>query len=674
MELFLRKANLLDKKITFRWLNDETVRQNSFSHEKTSYEDHESWFEKTLKNENRSLFICMNFMMPVGQIRLDYTSEDRAVISYMVDEHSRGEGNGLKMLRLIEREALKKCPNGLTLVGEVIPGNTASERTFENAGYVKSKESSDECLVFEKKIDASSLKNFQGKSKKARNSNFEILRLIAMMMVITLHYIGKGGLIAPERADIKGGEFLFWGLECLSLVCVNAYVLISGYFMVGKKFRLSRLVELWCQIFFYSVVVAAALVLVGIVPLGETLSLYKQFIFLPASMGHYWFATAYIMLYIISPFLAKAMEHMNQRTHMILMLVLLTPLCFLKSIIPYELAIDDSGVSFVWFIALFVVAGYIRLYGMSFIDTKLKSFLLYIFSAFGILCFRYVASALAARIPAINLYSNVTDYNFFFVFTGALGLFGLFKNMHIRDNVITRFLVRIAPYTFGVYLLHEHLLLRYRWLGWLKVSEKYGIYRVLHLCGCVLIIMAVGIIVDMIRKLVFDVGEKLIIWGLGIYYAKQEVWDYLIFGGLATVVNWVVYLLFGYVILVPFLGYANESSQIVASGIIEKIMLSFTSCASLSNILAWVAAVLFAYWTNRNFVFHSQVKGFVAVLREFGTFVAARIFSFVVEQVLFVIMLGALGLSDVVTKLLLSVVVIVLNYIFSKLIIFKSNK
>lgn len=673
MELFLRKANALDKKITFRWLNDESVRKNSFNHEKTSYENHVSWFEKTLENDNRSLFICMNFMMPVGQIRLDYEDNDRAVISYMVDENARGEGNGLKMLRLIEREALKKCPKGVTLVGEVIPGNTASEKTFEKAGYTRVSEDADK-VVFEKKIDTEVIKNWPVKAKAVRNSNFEILRLIAMMMVITLHYIGKGGLIAPERADIKGSELLFWCLESLSLVCVNVYVLISGYFMIGRKFRLSKLAELWCQILFYSIGVPIVLVIAGIVPFGETLGLYKQFIFLPVTMGHYWFATAYIMMYILSPFLAKAMEHMHQRTHMILILAMLSILCFAKSIIPYDMAIDDSGVSFVWFLVLFVVAGYIRLYGIKGFEKASGCAWIYLLSAAGIICFRYVASALSIQLPAIDLYSNVTDYNFVFVFTGSLGLFCLFKNISFKDNCLTRFLVRIAPYTFGVYLLHEHLLLRYRWLEWFDVTKSYGAYRILHIIACVVIIMAIGIIVDIIRKLIFNVAGKVIIWGLGIYYAKQEVWDYLIFGALATIVNWLAYFLCGYVLLVPFLGYANESSQIVASGVIEKIYLSLTSCASLSNILAWVAAVLFAYWTNRNFVFHSETSGFVAVFKEFCTFVAARIFSFIVEQVLFVICLGTLGLSDVVTKLLLSVVVIVLNYIFSKLIIFKNKK
>ena len=93
-----------------------------------------------------------------------------------------------------------------------------------------------------------------------------------------------------------------------------------------------------------------------------------------------------------------------------------------------------------------------------------------------------------------------------------------------------------------------------------------------------------------------------------------------------------------------------------------------------ANVIAWIAAVLFAYWTNRNFVFRSTITGFAARLREFWQFVAARIFSFLVELVMFFVMIHILKMNDIVSKLIVGIVVIILNYIFSKLWVFKDNK
>ena len=90
----------------------------------------------------------------------------------------------------------------------------------------------------------------------------------------------------------------------------------------------------------------------------------------------------------------------------------------------------------------------------------------------------------------------------------------------------------------------------------------------------------------------------------------------------------------------------------------------------VANLIAWVVAVLFAYWTNRNFVFRSQIKDFVGIMKEFASFIGARIFSFVVEQVLFYMMVDRLLINDLISKLVISVVVIILNYIFSKMWIF----
>ncbi len=659
MELYLRKATQLDKKLIFDWANEAKTRNNSFHSEPILWEEHEAWFEKVLEAKDTFLFVCMDFMVPVGQIRVQLTSDRKGMISYSVEESHRGRGYGRTMLALLEKELIKNKLIGYTLIGETRPENEASGRAFLSQGYLRteaSKEKNCYCKEITAQHKETAEKNDTALQK--REAKFEILRVLAMMMIIVLHYLSKGELLGNITDGMNRANCWFWFLEAACLVSVNVYVLISGYFLVNSRFSLGKLVNLWCRILFYSIGVSVVLVITGVVDYRSILNFYDlQFFCLPTINGHYWFATSYVIFYLLAPFLGKAAKAMKKKELKLLIFLLLIPFCFIKSILPVALPVDDLGNSFVWFICLFFIAAYIRLYGIAFFKTKWAGLAVYLMSVGGILLSILAAGSLVKQTGnyeyALTIPSN---YNFFFVLTGSVGLFCAFLKMQFKNNILTGYLVRIAPYTFGVYLLHEHLLLRYEWPGWLWVSNIYGGYRVLHILFCTIFVLVIGILVDWIRSLIFTAIQKLIIFSLKIYYAKQEVWDYLIFGALATVVNWVVYIAFAYCFLAPFWQYHDTIREMTA------------------NVIAWIVAVLFAYWTNRTFVFHSSAKGTKAMLKEFSSFISARIFSFLVELGMFYIFVDWLEINDLISKLIISVVVIILNYIFSKLWIFKKKE
>ena len=93
----------------------------------------------------------------------------------------------------------------------------------------------------------------------------------------------------------------------------------------------------------------------------------------------------------------------------------------------------------------------------------------------------------------------------------------------------------------------------------------------------------------------------------------------------------------------------------------------------LANAIAWALCVLFAYVTNRTFVFKSQVKGFQNIVAEFSKFVTCRIASGAMDMGLMFIMVSILSINDSVSKVVSQIVVIVAKYIFSKLFIFKEK-
>ena len=125
---------------------------------------------------------------------------------------------------------------------------------------------------------------------------------------------------------------------------------------------------------------------------------------------------------------------------------------------------------------------------------------------------------------------------------------------------------------------------------------------------------------------------------------QSELISYTIFGVATTVVSMVVY------------GVCNSA---------------FEMHYLISNIVSWVIAVAFAYITNKMFVFKTRGMGFAQLKREITLFVSARLASLGIEELGLFILIGLIGWGELLAKLVMQVVVIVLNYIFSKLVIFK---
>lgn len=134
---------------------------------------------------------------------------------------------------------------------------------------------------------------------------------------------------------------------------------------------------------------------------------------------------------------------------------------------------------------------------------------------------------------------------------------------------------------------------------------------------------------------------------------------YIVFGVLTTLVNFVLFFLF---------------QQILG----EKLYL-------LSNLIAWAGAVVFAFVVNKLFVFESRALDGATVLREGAEFALARIFSLVVEELGLVLLLEIIGLralilpfditisGEMIAKAILAIIVLLMNYFFSKLVIFKKK-
>lgn len=340
-----------------------------------------------------------------------------------------------------------------------------------------------------------------------RQANFELLRIVAMLMIISLHYLVKGWVATPfpfTAKDDPVGAFA-WLIEAFCIVAVNCYVLISGYFLVESAWKPGRVVSLLFQVLFYSLLIPVLFLWTGAIPRGN-LDVYDWIGFLfPFGTEHYWFATAYLVMCLFAPFLSVGIEKMKKRDLQILMALLLAFFVLEKTILPMYLATDRYGYDFGWFLCLFVVAGYIRLYGISCLEKQSHAVGAYVLSVLFIWLFALAFNTLGSEMETFNRYANMLyTYNHVLCLAGSVSLFYVFKNMRIKEGRFAEMVRKLAPYTFGVYLLHEHVLVRYEWMNWLGVEKVAKSFLFLpHMIGCVLLVYVIGTVVDMARARLF---------------------------------------------------------------------------------------------------------------------------------------------------------------------------
>ena len=219
-----------------------------------------------------------------------------------------------------------------------------------------------------------------------RQANFELLRIVAMLMIISLHYLVKGGIAAPFPFAAKEnpvGVFA-WLVEAFCIVAVNCYVLLSGYFLSESGWKPGRIGTLLCQVLFYSLLIPVFLLAFGAASVSRP-DVYDWigFVF-PLGMEHYWFATAYLVMYLFAPFLAAGMEKIDKRELQILLVFLLAFFSLEKTILPVRLVTDRYGYDFGWFLCLAAVAGYIRKYGIKWLEKQSHAVAGYLISCLGI--------------------------------------------------------------------------------------------------------------------------------------------------------------------------------------------------------------------------------------------------------------------------------------------------
>lgn len=290
-------------------------------------------------------------------------------------------------------------------------------------------------------------------TKKQRNTNLDLLRIVSMLLIVFLHSIDHSGVL--ENAPNCGGSMFFYVRFTYALcqVCVNIYIMLSGYFMVTSQFRLQKLVALWLEAAFYAFTLKLSFMISG-QDAFSIVSLVSCFV--PILTGRYWFLTIYVGMYLVSPFLNTLIRAMDKRQHALLNIALFAIMSVWVSLHPSIAGMNSGGGwGLAWFVTLYITASWLRLYYTP--NRKPLGWLV------GFLVIPAGMAALQCP-PLVDIFPRIVSvivehwyrYDSAPVYVMTVCLFMGFLNIRISNPRVSRAIIRVAPLTLGVYLIHAH--------------------------------------------------------------------------------------------------------------------------------------------------------------------------------------------------------------------------
>lgn len=327
---------------------------------------------------------------------------------------------------------------------------------------------------------------------KVRLSNIELLRIIAMVLVIVVHSdffsLGVPTLDDLQHAAVPTLVRVF--IQSLSICCVNIFVLISGYFGIRPKSK--NLASFIYQILFFFILIYFCCVLTGVSKFG-VYGIMQCFCLTPSN----WFVKAYFLLFILSPVLNAFVDLNNRRLHRNVLIGF-----FLIQTIYGNLHAANffaNGYGPISFIGLYLLGRYIFLYRPKFTAFKaVYDLIIYFTCALLLTVFSTILISNDKNCDAI-LFTYINPL----VILEALALLLFFSKLKFRSDTINR----IAASAFAVYLFHANpnILNRFFKESIIQIySNSSGIYTILYIAAFNTAIFVISVFIDKLRKYSYD--------------------------------------------------------------------------------------------------------------------------------------------------------------------------
>ena len=287
--------------------------------------------------------------------------------------------------------------------------------------------------------------------KKQRDSNMELLRIIAMLLVMILHtnLISFDGLNVIDTVSQPTFSFLRIGVQTTSFICVNVFILLSGWY--GIRARCSRLGEFYFQVLFFLLLSYAGHLLLN----NEVFFSWNMLLHLFLLNG-YWFVTAYLLLYILSPVLNAFIESASKR-QLTVVLVLFYIFQTVYGWLEDGILWFDSGSSAISFIGLYLFGRYMRIYQPNWckascrMDIMIFVVLILLQSVMVFISFRWGIGIITKKV-FMNLSPLMIVSSMFLLLAFSKIQLQKYWINWIASSCFAAYLLHAAPYNFEMYL------------------------------------------------------------------------------------------------------------------------------------------------------------------------------------------------------------------------------
>lgn len=345
--------------------------------------------------------------------------------------------------------------------------------------------------------------------REQRNYGIDLLRIIAMYMVLILHILGRGGVLESAKVLSVQYETAYF-LETAAYCAVNCYALISGYVGINAAYKYSNLCILWLRVVFYTVGITILYAVLVPSSVHKT-TLIKNFF--PVMTRQYWYFTAYVCLFLFIPLLNKAIHSMNRTQALTVSIGLFVVFSILPTIFGDKFG-TNNGYSGLWLIILYIMGACIKKWHLFESLTTIKAFAGYILMVIISWGFKFAMEASAAFLgenSVFGSYAAKCSNRLIEYISPTILMSGIFLLLLFSKITLNSFLKKcvpiLAPLAFSVYLINTNFfvwqyIMPSRYVDYAEFPAPLLIAAVL---GSALFIYISCSAIDMIRVCIFKI-------------------------------------------------------------------------------------------------------------------------------------------------------------------------
>ena len=338
---------------------------------------------------------------------------------------------------------------------------------------------------------------------KKRNIGIDLLRIVCMLMVVTLHVIGHGG--GTKAAVMFSAKYeSAWLIDILCFCAVDCYAIITGYVMCESKVKASNIINLWMQVVFYSVLLTIGMMIIVPGSVGVKTLLYSLF---PVTYNSYWYFSSYVGMAFFLPFINRWLNNVSKRELKKFIIIDIGIICLFPVIMQSDPFRFNYGYSMIWLTLMYILGAYIK----KFVDlekiSKKKCLIVYLASNVFLWINKFIVDfSINTIIPGNREHgSALIQYNSIFVVISAVALFMFFVKLNINSKLLKKSIGILSSVSFGVYLIHVHPIVFENILRDIAITfaNSTFIIYILKIIGCSLCIYIVCSCIDYLRLLLF---------------------------------------------------------------------------------------------------------------------------------------------------------------------------